>query len=225
MRNIPEELLELIFEYCEDPCSILAIEKTCKEWRGICYKFDRSIWEDRIKELWEKFEMNRPNDLSVLQRIAKLSTGKMIKMLRHIDLGRCIEKTDYQRMLFAKIVFEECLKRELGGEDPRFKGRYLSMYYPDWSLIVAPFKASYFYTVKEIQRNLLHVSELCSIQWRFRFKHYADAAGMTFATVYYEDGTMYSEVQQQHYQWRVSILNVLQFIGEYSIFNLRFILY
>lgn len=200
--KIPEEILRNIFQYC-DPSSLLAIEETCTEWRSTCKKYDRDIWISHIEALWDRFTMNRPDNSSVLQRIAKLTTGKMIKMLRHIDLSRCVEKKDYQRMLFAKLVFERKMIKELGRSDPRFKGRYLSMYYPDWSLVIPEFKASYFYTRCDVERKVLHSSELCAIHWRFRFKNYADASGMSFASVFYEDGTMESEVQQQQYQWRV----------------------
>lgn len=203
MRHLPEEVWKNVFEYC-DASTVLAAEETCREWRLTCVKYDEDVWKDKIKDLWLKFEVNRPSSDSVLDRIRKLSTGKMVKMLRHIDLSRCIEKRDYQRMLLAKLVFEGRMMKELGGEDPRFKGRYLSMFYPDWSLVVAPYKAAFFYTVRDTKRKDLHTSELCMIKWMFRFKNHPYAEGMTFAISFFEDGTSYSEMQQQTYSWRVS---------------------
>lgn len=201
--KIPEDVLIQIFYFC-DPATLLAVDETCKEWHSICTNHDKEFWSHHIDRLWKNFTINRPTEVSVFQRISNLTTVKMVKMLRYTDLSRCVEKVDYQRMLLAKLLFEKRMGKELVGTDSRFEGRFLSMYYPDWALTMPVFKASFYHARRDVIRSALFTSELCAIRWRFRFKHYADAEGMTFSTIFYDDGTMESEVQEEEYQWKVS---------------------
>lgn len=202
LNRFPEELLLLIFQYFDER-DLLAAEDVCKYWRQIIYCHDEHFWKPLTKMLWSKIEINRPDELNLLHRVQSLNLTKLKKHLIYIDLTRCVEKRDFQRMLLAKLLFSKKMQKELSGSDARFKGRFLHIYYPDWSLTMGVFKASYFFAKREVVRQTICISELCSIQWHFRFKHYDQMEEMSFASNFREDGTVYSEMNDRVYQWKV----------------------
>lgn len=209
LSRFPEELLRLIFQYF-DETDLLAAEDVCKYWKQLIYSHDEHFWKPLTESLWSSIEVNRPDELSVLQRIQSLNLAKLKKYLIYIDLTRCVEKRDFQRMLLAKLLlFAKKMQKELSGDDSRFKGRFLHIYYPDWSLTMGVFKASYFFAKREVLRRTIFLSELCAIQWHFRFKHYGQMEEMSFVTNFHEDGTMYSEMNDHVYQWKVTSFYLL----------------
>lgn len=201
LRAVPDEVLKLIFQYCDED-TLLEIEETSMAWKKLCVAWDRDLWEPLTRAVWEPITVNRPSDICLKVRIGHLPTGRLLKSLRQIDLSRCVEKQDFQRMLLAKLLFEGRMQSELKGSDARFAGRYMSMNYPEWSLHIGAYKASYFFALREIHRQEITSKELTQIQWRFRFKQ--DGEGLSFVSVFGDDGSMSSEMNDHVYQWRVS---------------------
>jgi hypothetical protein len=146
----------------------------------------------------------------VKERIKELPLSKLKKSLRAIDLTRCVEKVDFQNMLLAKLLFARVMERELHGDDPRFRGKYMTMYYPEWSLRIGTMKASYLHAELQYLRKNIYASELCVITWVFRFKENAfenmEGESPSWKTKFSEDGSMYSEMNDHHYQWKVSVV-------------------
>ena len=211
LASFSDDLLLLIFWYLNAK-EIYRIEKVCSNWRKISRNHDTEIWKLLTEVEWKRIEFNIPQDVNVLRKIEKMSLSSLKKSLVGIDLSRCLEKKDFQRMVLAKVLFSSVMKKELGGDDPRFKGKYLSMFYPEWSLSISPFKASYIFTKHEVKRIQITKYELCNIQWTFRFKRtsfddpdHAQLNG-SWQCRFYEDFTMHSTLQGHTYQWRVTIL-------------------
>ena len=204
MSRLPEDILGSIFQYLTFP-DLLHIEVVCAQWRGLCHALDSELWVPVVAKGWSQ-NINRPSELKLLGRIQSIPLSKLKKSLRGIDLTRCVEKVDYQKMLQAKLLFEKVMEEELKGEDVRFAGKYLSMYYPNWALTIAPMKASFIHYTVDARRHEIYSSELCSIKWVFRFKEHAmmDLDGApSWISTFREDGTMHSALQDQTYTWQV----------------------
>jgi hypothetical protein len=171
-KSLPQEIVKLIFAYL-DPDSLLMVETVNWDCKRTVQKYDDDLWGELVRALWRNVVFNRPNEVNVLQRIKTLPLTILKHNLIHIDLKRCIEKQDYQRMLLAKLVFHEKMQKEVSGENPFYKGKYCSQFYPSWSLTIPIYKASYTFTAKELRRTEIYASELCAIRWEFNFKHQA----------------------------------------------------
>ncbi len=206
ISSTPEDALLNIFQFC-DPRTLLIIEIVSLHWRELCHSYDRELWSRHCIAAWGK-NLNKPSSVNVKDRIKELPLSKLKKSLRAIDLTRCVEKTDFQNMLLAKLIFGRVMERELHGDDVRFRGKYMTMYYPEWSLHMGIMKASYIHARLQQERTHLFPSELCLISWIFRFKENAfeDMQGQspTWKTKFSEDGSMYSEMNDHNYQWKVS---------------------
>eukprot|EP01031_Cornospumella_fuschlensis_P027098 gene27098-32741_t len=178
----------------------------------IVKEYSDSIWLPAIHKTWNQLQWNAiPRDIyNLFERIKQLPISKLKKALVGIDLQRCVEKVDYQRMLLAHLVFNKHMKKELAGTDVRFAGKYLTRNYPEWSLRITSFKASYVFAVQEIQRKEMLVAELTACEWAFTFKDptMTDMPNHRWMSKFYENGTMESEMQPDYvYSWRVVTTN------------------
>lgn len=151
IHNFSDDLLVQIFFFLSGT-DLFQIERVNVLWNQALRQKDHIIWKNLTKLVWETIAFNRPNEINVLTKVGQLSLSLLKKSLVGIDLSFCVEKKDYQRVLLAKLLFYPVMLRELKGSDPRFAGKYLSMRYPDWSLNIPPFKASYFFARREIIR-------------------------------------------------------------------------
>jgi hypothetical protein len=210
--SIPNEVLVIVFQYCE--CSTLTtVELVSTHWRSLVRQFDIEIWSHITNELW-KTVPNRPSIQNIELRIKDLPLSVLKKSLRAIDLTRCLEKSDFQSMLKAKLLFSRTMEKELSGDDVRFRGRYMTQYYPEWALKIAAMKASYFHANHEVQRRYIHSSELCSIKWKFEFKRSAMqedelelAMFQHWDVSFTPQGELLSEMTPEHvYHWKVRLI-------------------
>ena len=233
---IPEEVLVIIWSYCDAP-EIFSSELVCTSWRASIRSHHVEVWFKLVQRLWDSIP-NRPFEYDLTKRIQNLRLQALKKAIRGIDLTRCIEKSDFQQMLIAKLLFNKIMQRELAGEDPRFKGRYLTQYYPEWALKLAPTKASYVFAKREVERTEIIPHELCSIEWVFEFKKSAmrpeDAAmhaDQRWRAVFFLNGELRSEMMPQHiYHWRVSrtfavavaVVAVVAVVSFHSIHSIHF---
>ena len=90
---------------------------------------DDHLWIRHIEKLIELWSVNRPTDFCILSRIKSLSIGTLKKALTRVELSRCLEKPDFQRMLMCRLAFGE---RSVGSHDP-------FIYYPDWAMNIGAF--------------------------------------------------------------------------------------
>jgi hypothetical protein len=90
---------------------------------------DDHLWIRHIEKLIESWSVNRPTDLNILGRIKSLSIGTLKKALARVELSRCLEKPDFQRMLMCRLAFGE---RSIGNHEP-------FIYYPDWAMKLGAF--------------------------------------------------------------------------------------
>lgn len=210
--HVPDELLSIIFSYL-DPLSLFHIELVCNVWRNVCRRNDALVWTLHVERESKNSPFNTPSELNIKKRIEELKMNRLLKGLVGIDLHRCIEKQDYQKMLVAKILFNNVMTRELKGEDIRFAGKYLSVFYPEWALQMQPWKSSFVFARLENNRRDITANELCSITWEFSFKYQlnpetneAEENGNpaeTFRVKFHDDFSMFSELQPHHnYTWK-----------------------
>lgn len=208
--TVPESNLALIMSFL-DGKSILSIEVCSPTCSRIAKEYSDGIWLPTVHQTWHKMQWNVISEdlYNLFERIKLLPISKLKKTLVGIDLQRCVEKIDYQRMLLAHLVFNKCMKKELAGTDVRFAGKYLTRNYPEWSLHIPFHKASYVFAVQEIQRKEMLVSELTACEWVFTFKD-PSMTGMPdhqWKSKFHENFTMESEMQPGYeYTWRVSTL-------------------
>jgi hypothetical protein len=193
MLTLPLELLTNIFEFLL-PLELLNVAECSKLW-FIAVSKDKQLWEPHAKNIWNRFEFNKPDleNIDLLKRIKKIPLVTLKRFLMRIDLSRCIEKLDFQRMMLSKLLFQ---KKSLSN-------RSLRVYYPEWALKIGVFKASYFYSVKEVKRTEIMMSELCQIHWAFHFKRAEFPDNVEWTSSFLPDYTMKSDLNEQSYTWQV----------------------
>lgn len=203
MSRLPEPVLAHALGYL-DGLSMLCAENVSASWRLLATAYDQQLWQDGTSSLWGSLTWNRasPAIQNLFERIKMLPIGKLKRSLVGIDLSRCVEKVDFQRMLLTHLVFQKHMRKELAGTDPRYAGKYVTMRYPDWSLRIGPWKASFFFTARELRRKEMFASELCAVKWQFFFKQDEDNA-QGWACQFKEDSTMASDMNQHTYSWRI----------------------
>eukprot|EP01040_Poterioochromonas_malhamensis_P014694 gene14694-16312_t len=210
IQSFSDDLLFLIFAFFPAP-DLLQVGRVNTLWHSIIEQKDELLYKHLTTLLWEGLSFNQAKEVNVLRKVEQLTLTALKRSLVGIDLSRCIEKKDFQRTLLAKLLFCNVMGRELKGEDARFKGKYLSMYYPDWSLEIPSYKASYYYTKNEITRKTINIYELCKIEWIFKFKNNADyymddgdedGGSAGWRCRFNIDFTMSSTLQGQDYEWR-----------------------
>jgi hypothetical protein len=210
--HIPDELLSIIFSYL-DSLSLLRMELVSPLWCSVCRRNDELIWTHHVQSLTKHSPLNTPSELNIKKRIEQLKMNRLLKGLVGIDLHRCIEKQDYQSMLLAKLLFKNIMTKELKGEDSRFAGKYVSVYYPEWALQMQPWKSSFLFVRSENNRQEITANELCSITWEFSFKYQMNPEtneteennnpSETFRVMFHDDFSMFSELQPHHnYTWK-----------------------
>jgi hypothetical protein len=113
---------------------------------------------------------------------------------------RCVEKIDYQRMLLAKLLFNDKSASD---------STALRVYYPEWALKLGVFKATYYHNARDRRRTEILFGELVAIEWRFNFKNEEQAQHVAQATStrFTENFTMLSSFGQ-NMNWNVRVHHV-----------------
>jgi hypothetical protein len=214
-----DDLLLLIFIYLSAD-DLFQVDRINVLWHQILRNNDQMLFYPLINLVYNDsstpvsrlslVQYNKPKEYNIFTRIQQLSLSQIKKSLVGIDLSRCIEKRDYQRMLFSKLLFHGMMEHMLASDDPRFRGKYLSQYYPDWSLVIPVYKGSYLFHRNDITRKQINTYELCKINWQGRFKNSAhqanlEQADMTWQIQFNEDLTMFSTIQGHEMNWKVSV--------------------
>jgi hypothetical protein len=139
--------------------------------------------------------------MNVFNRIKKLSTIVLKKNLIFIDINRCVEKEDFQRQLLVKLAFHKIMLKMVVSDDDRFRGKYVRMFYPDWSLNIGYYKASYCIYKNEVKRDSSLFSELCLIDWSFGF-HMDEGLMEPFYSKFFENYTLINGMNDHIYTWK-----------------------
>lgn len=194
-----EDLLCLICEYLH-PVELMVAEIVCKFW-WTSTRRDQQLWERHCIGIWldDELTMNIPNleNINIMNRIKQIPLIQLKRALIRVDLTRCVEKIDFQRTFLAKLLF---------GNRSASNSTALRAYYPEWAFKMGLFKATYFYGVKERCRtNQILLSELCSIDWEFKFKYHDDVDGQVnrMRSEFKPDFTLVSGLNGAIYNWQV----------------------
>ena len=145
---------------------------------------DRAIFEPLFHDLFKDRVFNVPEG-SLMQRIKALSISRLKRHLLDVPTSRCIEKVDFQRKLFGKVLFQYPLARI-----PRQK----------WPYAMSDWKASFFHATKDLRRQAIMLSELVNIKWEFRFRHYPGPESWSLR--FFEDFTVLSSLHGETMSWR-----------------------
>lgn len=157
-RCLSEDLLSHIFAFFT-PTELLLASLVNRRWRRIESNNDGVEWNVHLTKFWSSFNQNVPTSYLLLDRISRLPLTLIKRALFRVDTSRCVEKREYQRMLIARLLFND--------RGPKRGGR---VFYPEWALRVGQHKASLYHAMKDMKRRDINISELCAIQWRFHFK-------------------------------------------------------
>ena len=199
-----DDIIISIIKYLPVP-DLLRATEISKQWYSAYLKDSKSIWEMHTNQVWIESKMteNIPHiEMSLLSRIKRLPLFVIRFNLQRVDVTRCIEKIDYQRMLLAYILF--------GGRSAVDSTR-LRIYYPPWALQIDEHKATYFQSKRDAKRTQIYMSELCMIDWIFHFKsdYGYEEEGIPNATSKFRvDYTYYSERFGQTFSWQVRPSNI-----------------
>ena len=155
-------------------------------------------------QLWldSKMTENIPQyNTSLLTRIKKIPLLAMKFNLQRVDISRCVEKIDYQRMLLAYMLF--------GGRSA-IDSMKLRIYYPQWALEIEEHKVTYFHSKRDAKRTQIYMSELCMIDWVFHFKndygYEEEGSSSTAISKFRADYSYYSERFGQTFYWQVRFI-------------------
>lgn len=198
-KYLDEDSLTGAFTYFS-PTELLSGSMCCRLWRNISMK-DKQLWESLCVRLWETVIVNHPDieNIDLLSRIKNMSLIQIKRSLLRVDVTRCIEKNDFQRMMLAKLLFKDKSAKD---------STALRIYYPEWALKIGVFKATYFHNARDRKRTEILFGELVAIEWKFNFKNeeQANQAGVqTTSSRFKEDFTMISALGQNTFNWNVSV--------------------
>ena len=165
MIPFDDSILIRIFTYlC--PVDLLSVELCNRNWNQ-CTK-QSLIWSSHLTAIWNSVEINKPSEYLLYKRVGSLSISALkVSLTRHVNCTDCIEKTDYQKTLVARLFLR-------GTNHPT--GFPYKMTIPKWCLTMNEIKSSYYFSLREIHRHSILKSELCSIHWFFFFKQSDDEA-------------------------------------------------
>lgn len=165
---------------------------------------DSMIYKRHIQSLWDTIIYNKPFSCCILERIRQLSIKELKQCLIDVDISRCIEKEDYQSMLFTHIIFHSrnyALPRNKEGK----------LFYPSFLCKMNKLKATYYYTLRETsRRHGIKKEELCLIHWKFTFKyhHYLPLEEEEYQegweVVFNDDFTVIHNLHDALMSWQVS---------------------
>ena len=181
--------------------NLLVVSAVYSSWNDIINRnTGNSVWRKFSDKVYDG-KYNRPlPSLSLLDRIKSLSMADLKKQLRRVDTSQCLEKKEYQHMMMAHVLFT------LRGTTPP-NGHFTRSrcYYPQWSIRMDEFKATYYHAHKDFRRVSLFMSELCQIKWSFHFKNhdFGDSdENESWISEFKDDYTMTSQLHQQEMRWQ-----------------------
>lgn len=175
-----DDMIIFVFSYLH-PKDLLSVENCCKRFREL--SSNNLIWTPHLDRIWKRAIFNKPTFYLLSERIKSLSITALKSALHDVNTTHCIEKTDYQRALAARLFFRN---RKYPIPYPR------KVDLPSWSLKMNDYKASYYFSYQERKRNQILKSELCSIVFCFHFKHSPEEGG--WSCRFLEDFTMVSQL-------------------------------
>lgn len=179
-NDLNEDMIILIFSFLH-PKDILSIENCCQQFKKISMK--SVVWISHLERIWQRAIFNKPSTVLLSERIKSLSITALKSILKDVNTTNCIEKTDYQDAVAARLFFRN---RKYPIPLPR------KLDLPHWSLNMNDHKASYYFSRQERRRTHILKSELCSIVFRFYFKHSPEDGGWNCR--FSEDFTMISQL-------------------------------
>jgi len=185
-----------------DHRDLLVVSAVYSAWNNIINNNnDNSVWKKFSDGVWEG-KYNRPSSSStLLDRIKVLSMADLKKQLQRVDTSRCLEKKEYQSMFLAHLLFNLRSVSPPSGHYTRYR-----CFYPQWSMKLDEYKATYYHAHKDFRRIELFMSELCKIKWSFHFKSHdfdeVDDTEQSWTTEFNEDYTMISQLHQQVMKWK-----------------------
>jgi len=95
---------------------------------------------------------------SLLDSIKQVPMPKLNDLLRKFDTARCTREIDFQRMLLAKLFYFGFSTKSL-----------TNLHFPDWTLNINEYKASYYFYKRQVARHEIFFEELCQIDWNFSY--------------------------------------------------------
>ena len=178
-----DDIASIIFELLPT-VDVLHLSECNQQLHRLLQLRDEAIFEPRFRELFSKKIFNVPEG-SLMHRIKSLSISCLKKHLLDVPTSKCIEKIDFQRKLFGKVLFQYPYTRI-----PQQRWPY---YMSDW-------KASYSHAKRNLRRQAIMLSELVNIKWEFRFRHYPGPESWSLR--FFEDFTVSSSLHGETMSWR-----------------------
>ena len=188
MENLNDDILIKTLGYLSES-ELLSCGVTCKRLQE-CLVED--LWRDLHEVLFHPSRqlVNIPSEHFLAERIKKLSISQLKQSLVGVNTVRCVEKKEYQKLLAIRLFFRNI----------HFSSGNIS--FPTWSFEIPLMKLSFFFSKRDLRRARILQSELCIIDWQFRFKGAAAEAG--WGSKFFEDGSMISEMHGERMNWVVS---------------------
>lgn len=129
-----DELLLIVLQYL-DPLSLLTIELISCELRSFVRRNDRFLYSTSFSATIRRKAHFHSNP-SLLERIKSLHLRTLKKYLRASDTSRCVEKSEYQRLLMARALLVYSSRTET---NPAMMVK-TCVTHPPWSLSIAEWK-------------------------------------------------------------------------------------
>jgi hypothetical protein len=152
--DLPNDVLERIFEFLEARHWARICSLVCKQWHDVSTA--DSLWESACKLLWKGKAQVQEGQLFARARFRE-DVDFSVRELKHILQGRAVVTTG----LLEKSEFKEALRTSLsclpGGVQSHVALR-------------GKWKASYVFSLLDARRKRMTDSELCSMRFRFFFK-------------------------------------------------------
>ena len=186
--DIGDDMLIVIFTYLR-PSDLRSVDLCSKRFRTCVNQ--NIIWSPHLERVWSEVTINRPKTLLLEDRVKEISLSKLKIALKGVNTVDCIEKEDYRRALAARLFF----RGRKYMKDVPYKQNL-----PSWSLYMNNFKVSYYFGRQERTRTSILKSELCTIRFRFFFKHSPEERG--WEVKFFDDYTLHSEMHGELMTWQ-----------------------
>ena len=130
----------------------------------------------------------------------RLPLNRLRQCLYQLNTSSCVEKLEFQKLLTVRLFFRHVA----------FPRSSESISLPNWAFNMTEHKLSYFFARRERRRDRILLSELCAIQWSFRFKSMSHTE--SYNLKFYEDMTMISEFHNgERLHWEVLFIKIYIF--------------
>lgn len=107
MKATSDDLLVEVLRFLSPESGLSSCYLVSRQLSRCVQMWDEALWRPHVEALWRScgWSHNIPADISVYNRVKRLSMAQLREKLRECDTIRCLEKDEFCRHLVAYLSF------------------------------------------------------------------------------------------------------------------------